>query len=947
MRSKNKWSNSFSNFLTKPLIAGFLVSLTLCFVVFYVVSQRHQVVKENKYIEMNNILSGINQNIGQSLKNCYATSLTLALTIDDDGVPQNFDEIAKQLLASNNSINYVQLVPKGIIRYIYPMKVNEASIGLNVLKSQVLRKEALKSIANRKMYFAGPFTSKKDGKVILGRFPVYKKNKFWGFLTVNVKLETLLKSSGINAIDKSKYYFQLSKTNPNSLKEEFFLPMNGELSKQNYVSDFIPDGNWKIYLIATNANYLYYEQLIPTILGLILALFFGFLTYLILRKPALLQILINEQASQLFDSEIKFKAIFDQASVGIARIDSYSGKFMQVNKKYHELLGYTLDEIKNKNFQSVTHPEDLKDDLENLEKLRQGEIREYSMEKRCITKLGPEIWVNLTISPMWQVNGPVTTHIAIVEDISLKKEAEELLKKSELLFKSLFDDSPLALWEEDYSAVKKCLSKLNLINEKPEIVTSFLQNNPEIIQKCFSLIKVLNVNNKCLIQYAPKTKLELLNNTDILFGNEISDYFLKHLVAICQGNNHLNIDVQMKNAQGEIREIHLVYSVVKGYEDSLERVIISTEDITERKNSEKTTLRTQQKIESLINTVDGIVWECDIETLSFTFISKKVEDILGYTPEDWTSNPSFWKDHIHPDDREWVSHYCEKNTPLNLNLDFEYRMIAKDGDVVWLRDIVNVVLENGRAISMRGIMIDITKTKRAEKDLNNSFNLVTEQNKRLLNFSYIVSHNLRSHTSNIASIVSLIETAETEQERNEMVELLKTVSGSLSETMIHLNDITNIRSNMGLVSNYLNLKQYIESAQNVLLEQINQKDASITISVPSDIMINYNPAYLESILYNILSNSIRYNHPERKPSIDIKFSIEDEINVLQISDNGIGIDLVKNADNIFGMYKTFSDNTDSKGIGLFITKNQIEAMGGTITVESELNKGSTFKIYIQ
>jgi signal transduction histidine kinase len=149
------------------------------------------------------------------------------------------------------------------------------------------------------------------------------------------------------------------------------------------------------------------------------------------------------------------------------------------------------------------------------------------------------------------------------------------------------------------------------------------------------------------------------------------------------------------------------------------------------------------------------------------------------------------------------------------------------------------------------------------------------------------------------------------------------------------------------VSESLNLQQYLENVQRVLSEQINSKDVSISTIMPDDVMINYNPAYLESILYNIISNSIRYSHPERKPIIIIKWINDDDNKILQISDNGVGIDLVKNADKIFGMYKTFTNNSDSKGIGLFITKNQIDAMGGNITVESEPNIGTTFKIYIQ
>jgi PAS domain S-box-containing protein len=458
---------------------------------------------------------------------------------------------------------------------------------------------------------------------------------------------------------------------------------------------------------------------------------------------------------------------------------------------------------------------------------------------------------------------------------------------------------------------------------------------------------LINVNNACLKLYKVKTKEELINTKSNLLDFRSTDDFIKHLIAITQGNKQFVLDSRIKNSEGEYRDINLRWNVIRGYRKTFERIIVSTEDITQRRATEKIILDTKKRVESLINTIDGIVWECDIESFSFTFISKKVESILGYTPEEWLANHTFWADHIYADDKEWVQNYCKFQTEANLNHDFEYRMVAKNGTIVWLRDIVNIVFENGKAVSLRGIMIDITKTKEAEKDLNNSFNLVTEQNKRLLNFSYIVSHNLRSHTSNIASIMSLIESSESEEEKEQMIQLLKSVSNSLNETMLHLNEVINIRNNIGLVSEPLNLQQYIDTVQNVLNEQITSKEVSISTIIPKDIIINYNPAYLESILYNIISNSIRYSHPERKPTIVIKWSIENDMKILQISDNGVGIDLVRNADKIFGMYKTFTNNADSKGIGLFITKNQIDAMGGNITVESEPNIGTTFKIYIQ
>lgn len=896
---------------------------------------------------MNNILHVVRQNIDQSLKNCYTTTLTLALTINDKGIPENFEEVSEKLMETNTNINGVQLVPNGIIKYVYPVKNNEAALNLNLLTTPNLKKEALKSIAEKKMYFAGPVELKQGGIGVVGRLPVFQNNKFWGFSAVIIKFETLLKSSGINDFNDSKYYFQFSKYDAKEKKEIFYLPNKTDFSNNYTISTTIPDGDWKIYLISKQQNYLYYPFLIPALIGFLLAGLFGVSIYTLFKLPKKLQFIVNSQKKKLLNSEIKFKTIFDQAPVGIAHIDSFTGNFIEFNNQYCLLLGYSQKEMEERNFQSLTHPEDLEECLRNFEKLQDGKIKGYSMEKRYFTKSGTIVWVNLIVSSLFKKNKKVTSHIAIIEDISARKESEELIKESEIRFKSLFEDSPFPLWEEDLSEVKNYLEKLNLINERPETVSLYFKTHPDVVDKCISLLKIIDVNAMCLKLHKVKTKEELIIGfSQFMDKNSIPD-FITQLIAITQGKKKLILDTKIKNSKGEYRDINLRWNVIHGYEKTFERIIVSTEDITDRKSSENIILKSQQRIQSLINTIDGIVWECDIKTLNVNFISQKVENILGYTPEESLENPTFWSDHIYFEDKELVENYYKIKIYDNSDHDFEYRMVTKNGSIVWLRDIFSTIYENGIPILLRGIMIDITKTKEAEKDLDAAFNLVMKQNKRLLNFSYIVSHNLRSHTSNIASIVALIESSETEEEREQMMGLLKTVSSSLSETMIHLNEVTNIQTNIGLVSEPLNLEKYITRVKNILADQITSNEVTILTTIPADSIINYNPAYLESILYNIISNSIRYRHPSRKPIIKINLIVENDIKVLQISDNGIGIDLVKNADKIFGLYKTFTNNSDSKGIGLFITKNQIDAMGGSITVESELNIGTTFKIYIQ
>lgn len=785
MRNEKNWTSFINWFAIRPRTTGFLLFLILGTTTISLCLLRNHILKEEERNEMNAILTDAHLNIEQSLKNCYTTTVSLALTLDNKGIPQNFEAVSKQLIKSNPLVSVVQMVPNGVIKYIYPLNGNEAALDLNILNVADLKKEAKESINTQKVYFAGPLKLRQGGIGIVGRLPVYHNNSFWGFTAVIVKLETLLETSGINSLNHPNYYFQVSKKNPITYKEQFFLPSKTSLSKSHYVSQEITDSDIKLYLVDKKAPLVYPEILFSSILGLIVAALFGVLTTKLLKKPEELRYLLKKQEEKLLKNEMKFKTIIDQAPIGFAIINTRSGNVMEANKKYCDMFGFNFEEIKQMDVTSLTHPNDLAKILEYIKSLDEGKITEFSMEKRCITKTGEVIWVNLSVSQLFESNEKPTSHIAFVKDITERKEAEALIEKSQARFKSLID------------------------------------------------------------------------------------------------------------------------------------------------------------------TIDGIVWEYDLETKSSTFISKKIENLLGYLVEEYSESPEFWEDHIHPEDREFALALSAKENKNHVNHDYEYRMLKKNGEIIWVRDIINYVFENGKPVISRGIMIDITIMKEAEKNLSNSLQLVTEQNKRLLNFSYIVSHNLRSHTSNIESIISLIESAESEEERNEMMQLLKSVSNSLDETMKHLNEVVNINTNINLVIKPLNLINYIDKTKEVLSEQILSNKVTLTTNIPEDATINYNSAYLESILYNLISNAIRYRHPQRKPIISINLYQQNDKTIIEVSDNGIGIDLVRNADKIFGMYKTFSSNSDARGIGLFITKNQVDAMGGSITVDSIPNEGTTFKIYVK
>nr|WP_068890480.1 PAS domain S-box protein [Pedobacter panaciterrae] len=784
MNFKKKLTLFIERLLSKPKVIGLSVFFFLLLLIGLLVNQRYQIIKEGRRLEMANALNVVKQNVQLVLNNGYNTTLTLALTLNDNGAPKNFDVVAAKLMESNPNYKAMELVPDGIIKYVYPKKGNESALNLDIFKtSDESRQMAIKSKALKMMYYAGPYKLKQGGMGIIGRLPIYRENRFWGFAAVIINQDAFFNAIGVYNNKNNDFYFQFSNLDVPTGKEKFFLNGNKDFFDRNYQSTTFSGTNWKLYIIPAHNGIIPFQLVYPLFFGIGLVILSSLLVVQVVEKTTELQNLVNSQKTELINTETKFKTIFDQAAIGIALVSPIDGRFLQVNRKLCAILGYKESELLDLNLQNITFPDiELKD---SIKRLNNGTINEYRVQKTYLHKDGHIKWCNIVETPLWNDNGKPSSHIVIVEDVTDGKAAEKIVLDSQL------------------------------------------------------------------------------------------------------------------------------------------------------------------RIESLINTIDGIVWEANPDTFEFTFISKKVEDILGYSVEEWMSSPTFWEDHIYPEDRAWAIEYCSVSTSKNIQHDFEYRMIASDGSIKWLRDIVNVISEDNKPILLRGIMIDIEQNKQAQNTLNHSFNLVTEQNKRLLNFSYIVSHNLRSHTSNIQAITNLIGQTNSEEERNELIAVLKTVSGLLNETMLNLNKVVNIQTSIDVIRERLSLNNYINKTVDILNDQIVLKNAIIKNNVPKDVIVDYNPAYLESILLNFIFNAIRYSHSDRSPVIELVSFIEDSQTVLQISDNGIGIDLEKHGEELYGLYKTFNKKPDSKGVGLFITKNQIDAMGGKVTVSSVVNMGTTFKIYFK
>ncbi|PZD77782.1 PAS domain S-box protein [Mesonia sp. K7] len=666
--------------------------------------------------------------------------------------------------------NNGQLYSGKFISHVYPYQENKAALGLNILEYDLSKEEALRSMNNKIMFFAGPIPLKQGGEGIVGRMPVFIGNEFWGFSAVIIKEDELLNTIGVEKLPEMDLSFKIAKVDKISGEENFFYSVGKKFDVQEAESVFIEDGNWNMYVYSQKKDVII-NTLWPLILSaIIISFFISFVIVNILKRPAKLQQLVNVQNKKILDTEAKFKTIFDRSPIGIVHIFSENSHFIDVNQHFLSLLGYEKQELEQYNFK--------------------------------------DFWVD----------------------------------------KAALD---------------------TLLAEKNKIETSFFKKDGSQIQV------------RVAITY-----------------------------------------LRDKNKDSYISTI---------------------EDVTKINEALADVKKLQSQMQMAIQIAQLGYWEWSVETDDVLWSPTLYE--IFKIPKDTEISPELITSKIHPADRE---RYIESLKSL-LNGEqvepYEAKLLDPNNQLIHvLGHLESEKNINGEVTKIKGTLIDISSEKRIQEELDQSYDVVLEQNKRLINFSYIVSHNLRSHASNIKSISHILSEIPHSSEQGEMFEMLLSVTQALDDTLYDLNDVVNLQKIAFISKEELLIKKYINRVLNTLEPEIIDKKTEITVNIPKDQRINFNPSYFESILLNFISNAVKYKHPDRLSKIQINYLEKQGKKVIEIKDNGIGIDLNKNRDKLFGMYKTFTKNPDSRGLGLFISKSQMEALGGKIEVESKLGEGSTFRL---
>ncbi len=303
--------------------------------------QRYLIYQDGESKQIIQEANAVKDRLKTALSYSQSATKTLAFIIERYGVPQDFDSVASTILKENKFIDALQLTRKGLITHVYPLKGNERAVGYDVLKDTAINREAFKAIERRELYFAGPFNLIQGRVAVVGRLPIFHGSEFWGFSVVLINFSTLLKAAGIEQPTKD-YYYQISKINPATKKEEFFLPFSEDLDEERSFAVNVTQGEWKLYVIPK-------EKIIPgavfiSIIGLLFSVSSGFFTWYLMRQPEKLSRLVEEKASEVI--KLKRSAIdtIERVSDAFVSLDN-NWRYTYMNKKAGEVFNRNPDEM--------------------------------------------------------------------------------------------------------------------------------------------------------------------------------------------------------------------------------------------------------------------------------------------------------------------------------------------------------------------------------------------------------------------------------------------------------------------------------------------------------------------------------------------------------------------------------------------------------------------------
>ncbi len=621
-------------------------------------------------------------------------------------------------------------------------------------------------------------------------------------------------------------------------------------------------------------------------------------------------------------SEERFRVFFEH-SLGLMYTHDMNGNFLSVNDAGAFILGYTREEILTMTLYHIV-PADRRKNIDAY----LNNIKNEGILKGQTSTVQKDGSVRMWLYNSVLENSPDLGLYVIVNgtDITDRHNLEKELKRTTHMLEETNQVARVGGWELDVRSRK--LFWTSVTKEihgvppdfEPNLDTAMLfYKEGESREKLISGIKQA-------IAHGGKWDLEVqITNAageDIwvsAIGNaEFEHGVCKRLFGTFQDINNYKLAQMALRRSLETQE-------------RLNDVMVEQIELIEKQDR---TIEKIQEFKFLADSIPQIVWTSKPDGRPDHY-NKYWFDYTGLTLEETMSQG--WATVLHPDDVQVDLKEWERSVNSRDSYQAELRFKrAADGVYKWhLVRAIPMKSESGQIVKWFGSGSDIDEYKRA-LDLENRISQFED-------FNRIVAHNLRGPAGSIDLMLNMIAESGDELEKAELMPLLKQSSTTLIDTLNELMKVLEVRTNYNIAFDDCNLHKMVEAVERMLKGQIIAKNAVITTDFKIDEM-KFPKMYLESIFYNMVSNSLKYSKPGVRPQVTITADKKDGNVILTFSDNGLGIDLQLHRKKLFGLNATFHKGFDSKGVGLFMTKTQIETFGGRISVESEPNVGTTFTI---
>ncbi|MFV1448894.1 PAS domain-containing protein [Maribacter sp. HS] len=549
-----------------------------------------------------------------------------------------------------------------------------------------------------------------------------------------------------------------------------------------------------------------------------------------------------------------------------------------------------------------------RENITNLVSTAIAEGKSFDTELIIVTATGKEVWV-CAKGEVEMLNGKAVKLVGTFQDIDERKKMQLAHEEITERLKITTETAQIGIW--DYDLVN------NELTWDKEMYRIFDVNENEFSGVFEAWSNTIHLEDKKRILIATQKAIEGTKDFDEEFRIKLNDGSLRYIKGLSKTIKDINgKPIKMTGANWDISELRSaelkLARSTKSFSETFEHSAIGM---------------------ALVN-----------PDLRWLKINKSLSYSLGYSENELLKMKA--TDITHPEDLTDSQLFKTKVfNGSNKNLHLQKRYFHKNGNIVHAIIGVTPVFDYDDKPSHAIVQfLDITKRIESQKKLESLVEVTKSQNESLTNFAHIVSHNLRSHSTNMTMLTKFLNEEEDEDERKNLNRMITSATESLSETIAHLNDVVQVKTGalekLQSISVLNTINQITKSINGILEEH----SAILKIDVSKTHFVSAVPAYLESIFLNILTNALKYRSAERTPVIEIKSRIKKDKVLITFADNGQGIDLNRHGDKIFGMYKTFHKHKDAKGIGLFITKNQIESMNGTINIESVVDKGTTMFI---